>query len=295
LLESLTITNFQCHEKLELEFDPLVTTIVGGSDQGKSAILRALFWVCFNQPSGNACITQGKDFAKAELLVDGHRVVRQRGATTNFYRLDKQKPDKALGQGGVPQAVERLMNVSRENFQLQLDPAFLFSKTPGQVSAALNEIINLGEIDQAFGNLDSELRQARSNVKLVGERLEQAEQHKAQLHWVPKAEERFKTLEKLEQKLADAQHRRERLAALLDNIAEAKEQAELVVPDLTDLHTIKTQWLALKQKRLKLENLLTQIQEGERRLCSLEKAAQESLDELTKLTKSRCPLCLRPM
>ena len=43
-IESLSLHNFQCHEHLDIAFDPQLTTIVGPSDVGKTAILRALKW-----------------------------------------------------------------------------------------------------------------------------------------------------------------------------------------------------------------------------------------------------------
>jgi AAA15 family ATPase/GTPase len=40
-MKKLRIKNFQIHKDLEIEFGP-ITTIVGPSDIGKSAVLRAL-------------------------------------------------------------------------------------------------------------------------------------------------------------------------------------------------------------------------------------------------------------
>ena len=52
MLIQLVIENFQSHEKTALEFCSGINTIVGSSNSGKSAILRALYWVVYNKPGG---------------------------------------------------------------------------------------------------------------------------------------------------------------------------------------------------------------------------------------------------
>ena len=52
MLKSLKIRNFESHRNTQLNFHPGVNVIVGESDQGKTAILRALEWVLFNRPLG---------------------------------------------------------------------------------------------------------------------------------------------------------------------------------------------------------------------------------------------------
>jgi len=61
VVEKITIKNFQSHEETELQFSSGVNVIVGSSDSGKSAILRALKWVVQNKPSGTAFFTEGSD------------------------------------------------------------------------------------------------------------------------------------------------------------------------------------------------------------------------------------------
>ena len=46
----ITLENFQSHKHTEMEFGPELNVIVGPSDSGKSAIIRALKWVMYNEP-----------------------------------------------------------------------------------------------------------------------------------------------------------------------------------------------------------------------------------------------------
>ena len=58
MIKSVELKNFQSHNQSRLEFCDGVNIIVGASDSGKSAILRGLFWVLYNNPNGTGRITK---------------------------------------------------------------------------------------------------------------------------------------------------------------------------------------------------------------------------------------------
>ena len=53
MIKQLNIHNFQSHEDSSLNFTEGVNVIIGASDSGKSAIIRALKFVVYNSPSGS--------------------------------------------------------------------------------------------------------------------------------------------------------------------------------------------------------------------------------------------------
>src|SRR5665647_764854 len=57
MIKSLEIHNVQSHKDTFLEFDPGVNVIIGSSDSGKTAILRAIKKVVFNRPLGDSFIS----------------------------------------------------------------------------------------------------------------------------------------------------------------------------------------------------------------------------------------------
>lgn len=63
-IKSIEIENFQSHKYSKLDFSERLNVIVGPSDNGKSAIIRALKWVLFNEPKGTDFITFEKIFVK---------------------------------------------------------------------------------------------------------------------------------------------------------------------------------------------------------------------------------------
>jgi ABC-type transporter Mla maintaining outer membrane lipid asymmetry ATPase subunit MlaF len=51
-IKKLIIENFQSHKYTEVDFSEGFNIIFGPSDYGKSAIIRALRWVLYNEPGG---------------------------------------------------------------------------------------------------------------------------------------------------------------------------------------------------------------------------------------------------
>src|SRR5882672_5355179 len=160
-LQRLILKNFQCHRRRVVNFDPAVTTIVGESDVGKTAILRALRLLCLNRPSGESYLSDGTTAGFVRLLVDGRRIERLRHNKT-VYAVDGARYE-AVGAEPLA-AVSKLLRIDRVNFARQLDPHFWFSLTPGQVSKELNSIINLSVIDKALANIKREYTRAKTTA-----------------------------------------------------------------------------------------------------------------------------------
>lgn len=173
VLESITLKRFGKHKSRTVDFDPGVTTIVGVSSKGKTAILNALRWVAFNQPRGKSFIHKRKGICSAKLYVDGHVIKRTIGRSINSYHLESKRY-VSFGAGRVPQPIENILRIGQINFQRQLDPVFMFSETPGSVSRSLNQVINLGLIDSVLASIASVVRDADKTLSLYREQLEEA-------------------------------------------------------------------------------------------------------------------------
>ena len=187
MLEQLTIKNFQKHKLLDIDLDEQITTIVGPSDAGKSAVLRALRWVLTNQPDGTAFIREGAKRASVCVVVDGQEVTRLKGKS-NQYRLG-DKELVSFGRGKVPDLVARLLQVGEVNFQLQHDSPFWFDLSPGEVSKRLNQIVDLKIVDEALGRASKTVREKAAQKKLLRTQLTESKANKERLKFV----DEFKT------------------------------------------------------------------------------------------------------
>ena len=122
MIKKLLIRNFQIHSKLKIEFDPRITTIIGSSDVGKSSVIRAIKWVCKNNPQGQAFIKDGTKGTSVKLFVDDKSITRKRTKSENTYFLDKNE-FKAFGPN-VPDTISKVLNIlisflSIRNSQIQ--------------------------------------------------------------------------------------------------------------------------------------------------------------------------------
>lgn len=207
MFEKLVLKNFQCHRTLALEFDPRITCLVGPTDSGKSAVVRALRWVCLNKLAGNAedYIRWGKDGTGVVLTLDGgRRIVRRRlkgkGKGENTYHLDGGAY-KAF-RDGVPQEIDLLLAVDADTFQRQLDAQFWLTDSAGQVAKNLNSIVNLEVMDEAQARANKLLRDAKSREEVSRERLSRARAERKELLWVVEADRLLSNLEQIDKRLS---------------------------------------------------------------------------------------------
>lgn len=193
MIHSITITDFQAHHRLQVDLSPSVTTIVGASDVGKSATVRALRWLATNKPGGDAFIRDGATDAMVEVHVDSHTLLRSKGKGGNRYYLGGQ--ELVSFGANVPEPVAKVLNVADINFQGQHDSPFWFSETGGAVSQRLNELINLSSIDNALSYLGSELRAAEGLVSATETRLASAKETRDGLRFAVDMAAEWNTLE----------------------------------------------------------------------------------------------------
>ena len=193
MLEKILIQNFQCHSKLKIEFDPAITVITGSSDIGKSAILRALRWVCQNYPQGDQFVKDGTNGTTVKLIVDGREIKRKRGKGQNTYLLDK-KVYKAFGSD-VPDSIKNVLNLNDVNFASQHDSAFWFSLSAGEVSRQLNSIVDLGIIDSSLSAIGKKVRHTQQTIQICKERLSKAKERKEKVDWITKADTDYTKVE----------------------------------------------------------------------------------------------------
>lgn len=333
-INAIILRDFQCHHKLRVELDPHITTIIGPSDAGKSAVLRALRWVVFNHPRGSAFRRDGSDATSVVVEVDEGLVSRIRSDTENRYAL-LDKGFEAFADG-VPPAIHDLFNLGPINFQAQHDSPFWFAETSGEVSRQLNDIVNLGSIDTVLGWISGQMREAASNERILKDRVATA-QGKAQslrsardLHndliGVEEASKialqdrhRCNMAHSLVEDGSNAQFRLEGAEKCLKSsllalekgelweglvrkskdlaglVAEGRKAARLATLDFTAVEVTRTRWEDIGEV---FNTLGDMVRQGNRQVAIVKQTAkslQEAEDELRLLIGKVCPLCQRPM
>jgi DNA repair ATPase RecN len=221
MLKSLTIRNFQKHKKLEIGFDKRVTTITGSNSAGKSAILRALWWVCTNKPTGKSFIRHGTKTTCVDLQLGRHSIVRRRG-TRNSYSLDGSAY-KAFG-GRVPETISSLLNINSLNYQCQLEPHLWFHLSSGQIAKELNSILDFSIIDSSQSKIASTVRENKAIVKVSQQRLKDARIAQRKLTHIPKLNKRLEKLESLAERMSELENQENEITSILERMQELDQQ-----------------------------------------------------------------------
>ncbi len=204
MLKSIHILNYESHKNSKLTFAPGLNVIIGSSDQGKSAILRAFNWVFFNKPVGDAFRSKWGGDTQVKVEMDEASVTRVKGKE-NKYILQKpnEKPMvfKAFG-ANVPTEIQRVINISPINIQNQFDSHFLLPPiSPGEVARQINQFVNLEIIDKALLNINSKIRNLEQHSASIQIGINTLETDINMYSNLEKAEELLTKLEKIEARI----------------------------------------------------------------------------------------------
>jgi len=262
MLKSLKLRNFQTHRRLKIDFDRRITTIVGPSDAGKSAIIRALRWVCLNRAPGNH-VNWDENQATVTLHVDDHKIIRKQGEGLNCYFLDGQI-FKSFNKG-VPDEIANILNINSLNFQRQHELHFWIALSPPQVSKELNQIVDLTVIDSSLSYIHSKIRKIKLEIEIHEEKYTAERKEYKSLYWAVK----------LDRKLTKIERKHDLIIGELTRLS----QLSACISDITTLsHTIKTdaKRIVLGQKIILTAETLLETQAKHDRLSKIIKEIRKN-------------------
>lgn len=291
MLKKLTVKNFQKHKTYELGLDHPITIITGPSGRGKSSLVRAIKWICLNQPTGISFATRGQDKdCEATLEFDEYTVTRKRGKNNEYWLGDQEY--RAFGAGKVPADISKVLNVDALNFSHQLDFPFWFDLSPGQVSKELNSIIQLDVIDSSLSKSGSAVRESNSEVKICKERLKIAKQKKKDLLWVKAINTELLELEVQNKELVQLQTKASTITELLNGGTKALLRLETLSTASVEAATALLKFpLKLIERVKKAEDILNELNHFKKKLDEAKKAEDEAQQKIDDNKGISCPTC----
>jgi DNA repair exonuclease SbcCD ATPase subunit len=221
MIESLDIIDFQSHAKSHLDFGPGVNLIMGKSDSGKTAIIRAINWIVNNKPAGDRYRRTGSKKTTVCMALNNETIEKVRDDKLNEYRAGTTQY-KALGQA-VPDDISKKINFSEVNIQYQMDSPFLLSQSSGEVARYFNKVVNLEEIDESMKKAASAVRDLNSQISNQEGELGQAREKLETLSWIDKAKESLKGLQKLSGEETKVRKEYTGLSDIISQITKASE------------------------------------------------------------------------
>lgn len=300
MITKAIIENFQSHKKTELEFVPGVNVIIGESDSGKSAALRAIYWVASNRPLGDGFRSEwGGETRVAVHTSEGNVVERIKAAGRNEYIINGSTI-RAFGSE-VPEQVLEALKLDEASIQSQMDLPFLLATSPGETAKLLNKAASIDDIDLAISNLKSAYTKLGNSIKFNEGELQEDEEELKQYDDILEIEGKLQQLEGLEGQKREKQESLSKLKVLITNIEniEAELQKTKHVPALLKKYaTLQNKHRSLEKKRQtlsQLDRLVGGYEKAQTALRSIQ-TRQEGLEkEFREICPEECPLCGSPM
>lgn len=234
----LTIQNFQSIEKLEIVLNGF-STLVGKSNRGKSAIVRALRAILCNEwnPSylkegTKECVLTFEVLEKSEYLknllpdfdiqkivlrkpINEYIVYKEDGTKLSYPKVGKGVPD-VFSNIALSEIVTEREDSFNLTFQAQLDPLFLITATDVEVSSFINKVFDIARFERALRDMASDdiklsklLSDTENSLPLLQDSLDVEKGY---------LEKDRITLAKLEEKLSDTEKLKQEYEASRDDI-----------------------------------------------------------------------------
>lgn len=215
-IKRIIIDNFQSHEHSEIEFGPGLNVIVGPSDYGKSAVVRALRWVLYNEPRGTSFIRAGARVCKVTIeLSNGTMITRLRSTTgKNQYLLRRpgekelvfegfgnEIPAEIIQASGVRKIFIDENNKVELNFGAQLEGPFLLAENGSLRAKVIGQLGGVHIIDLAQRSVNTDLRRLSEQEKRGQVELEQVTEALTAYDHLPELEKRIEKIGALLQRI----------------------------------------------------------------------------------------------
>jgi hypothetical protein len=163
-IKSITLKNFQSYKDQTVNFKPGLNLLLGTSDSGKSAILRAMSFVLYNYPKKDSLIHWGETETSVTIeFSDGVKVTRIKGEGRNAIvaidakgnKLEKEKIDK-----DIPDDIKLLLgNPPQDEFNGlisyadQFSPMFLVDLSPTDLPRSLSGLTGIEMLEESAKQL----------------------------------------------------------------------------------------------------------------------------------------------
>lgn len=184
MIKSIALKGFQSHEDTTIEFDEGLNVLTGATDSGKTAIIRAIRWVIFNEPSGDAFVNKAVGSCEVTIInTRGDSVTKTRNKSKTTYEVTKGGQTSVYEKTEPPQELRDMFGIEEShfgdftatlNFAYQLAAPFLLSEPPSAGAKVLGKLAGSEVVDLAIKAAAKEVysfRQEQSQAKKEQESL----------------------------------------------------------------------------------------------------------------------------
>lgn len=253
-IKKINIKYFQTHEDTSLDFSDGITVLVGKTDSGKTAIIRALKLLIKNKPRGNGFISvfapsdkKNKATTRVSMtLEDDTEIIRTKSENKNEYIVKKENTENSYNNFGInipPEIDEEIGSYSVKidkdtyldvNFAEQLSQPFLLFESPAIKTKLIDKIARIDVLNKAIKNTKIKTQEIKNSQKKVEDKISSC---KEELKNFESLEEEKIKLALLKQKYKEYIDKKEQLEKLIS----LKENLEQIESKLNQGKSIKEQ------------------------------------------------------
>jgi exonuclease SbcC len=226
VIASVTIKGFQSHINSQFNLSPGLTVLTGPTDSGKTALIRAIRWVAFNEPAGETFVNQATGEAIVQITLGDGTIItkgRRKGGRTSYHLVPVNGQSQLFEQADVPQEVTATLGITRQtfgdfetalNFAFQLDSPFMISEPPSAGAKVLGKIAGTEIVDQALKSVAKDTYGARQDKLQADKQIEQKTEELKEYDGVDQLKEQVEACETLLQQFDQQCLKHESLSVL---------------------------------------------------------------------------------
>ncbi|ADL12987.1 AAA family ATPase [Acetohalobium arabaticum] len=301
MIEEIRIENFQSHKDTVLKLADGLNLITGPSDSGKTAVIRALRWVLYNEPLGDDFIRVGARRCRVGiLLTNGYRVIRERSKKENRYLVVEPDGSQEIYTGfgtKVPAEVKDLHQMAKValdndlettlNLDYQLIGPFLLNDSGSTKAKAIGQLTGVHVIDAAIKDIARDLRRTKDSMKQETSEVERINEKLLDYQDLPQLKEEINKESKLLSEIKEVYAKLQEYQSLKeqrDDLTEEERELNKVLNKLAHLKKVESLYQQIdkyNKERINLEEL----QQDWQQLTAALKKADKLLKKLSKLDK----------
>lgn len=234
-IQEVTIEGYQSHTNSTFRLSPGLTVITGPSDAGKTAIIRALRWFAFNEPTGEAflhtirnpdgSVKEAVDQVKVSVTFDNGITItktRRKGKTTYIHSAFPTAWEKAE----IPPEIKETLGLVKQqygdfetclNFAFQLDAPFMLSESASVGAKVLGKLAGTEIVDKSISEVNKKTHQTRNDISYADKQIGEIDVSLTEYFDLDRFDAELKIAEAAFTKLKEDQSRHVALTALMNN------------------------------------------------------------------------------
>lgn len=258
-IKQVKLINFQDHKETTVDFTEGVNLIVGSSDAGKSAILRAVNFVFQNDLRGNSFIRVGTTECSVTIVFsDGIEITRVKGTDVNNYILKDENEELHVFSkvaSTVPEQIQKYLgNPPLDDkkrpiaYADQMANLFLVDLNSSDLPRTLSELTGIQHLQTAAETLGKNARSYDRSIKERNDKIKKLNDDLVQYQYVDKDYDSISTI----------QSELNNLSNTLENINKARnfiKRNNEISSEAKKINNLSSKYKSLSDIKPQIENL----------------------------------------